>query len=281
MTPAAMTLRRTLLALLLLAGCASLTACGGSSASAERSPSKAGAAPYAIRGIYGRDFSRTGFSDEAALGFNVIDSGPYKGEMDALAAHKLKGFVWLGGYSNTTCRFNRSDAWVRSHVRAIAHNPAVAAYFIDDEPDASLCPRAPAQMKARSDLVKSIDPGPPTFIASYQVDQFKLFAGKVDVIALDHYPCSIQHGCDYSVIDKEAAEADRLGIRYWGVIQSHGDEWYKVPTPDELHQEFLHWRATKMQGYLVFAWRWPPGRPSLWLAHHGPLKAQLARENGV
>jgi hypothetical protein len=236
-------------------------------------------ARYAIRGLYDRDFSATGFDDEAAIGFNFIDSGPYKDQMDALAARGLKGFAWLGGYSNTTCAFNQSDDWVRSHVAAVAGNPGVGGYFIDDEPDPVSCPNVAQQIKARSDLVKSIDPGPPTFMVDYKVDRFALWAGKTDVLGLDHYPCSIQNGCDYSKIDAEAAEADRLGIRYWGVIQAHGDAWYKVPTPDELHQQFVHWRATRMEGYLVFAWHFPDNDPSLWLANNLALQAQLALEN--
>ena len=135
-------------------------------------------------------------------------------------------------------------------------------------------------MSARSALVKSIDPVPPTFLVSYKVDQFKLLAGTVDIMGLDHYPCSIPDGCDYTKIDAEAAEADRLGIRYWGVIQAFGDSYYKLPTPAELHQEFVHWRATRMSGYLVFAWHWPSNDPSLWLANDGPLQSQLAIENG-
>ena len=113
----------------------------------------------------------------------------------------------------------------------------------------------------------------------YQVDQLKRFAGTVDVIGLDHYPCSHRNGCDYSVIDEQAAVADRLKIRYWGVIQAFGDDWYRMPTRDELHSQFLFWRATNMEGYLVFAWRWPKKRPDLWLAHRPDLRAQLAREN--
>src|SRR3954468_619988 len=74
---------------------------------------------YAVRGVYDKDLSPTGFDDEAAIGFNFIDSGPYESELARLARRGLKGFVWLGGYSNTTCSFNKSDRWVRSHVRAI------------------------------------------------------------------------------------------------------------------------------------------------------------------
>ena len=120
-------------------------------------------------------------------------------------------------------------------------------------------------------LVKSIDPRPPTLTVINKDEQLKLFAHTVDIIGLDHYPCSIKNGCVYSKIDHQAAEADRLGIRYWGVIQAYADgasascgssPWYRLPTPDELHQEFVHWRATKMEGYLVFAWRWPDCDPS-------------------
>jgi hypothetical protein len=136
-------------------------------------------------------------------------------------------------------------------------------------------------MKARAQLVKSLDPRPPTFLVSYRREQLKLFAGTVDVLGLDNYPCSIKHGCDYSKIDAQAAEADRLGVRYWGVIQAYGDDWYKVPTRAELHREFEHWRATNMDGYLVFAWRYPKDSPRMWLANNSGLKAQLGIENRV
>jgi hypothetical protein len=235
---------------------------------------------YAIRGIYDRDKSKTGFDEEAALGFNAIDSGPYRDAMDELGQRGLKGIVWLGPYSNETCRFARSDKWIRTSVARIAGHKAVGAYFIDDEPDAEKCPSAPSQIKARAALVKSIDPRPPTLIVSYKVDQLERFAGTVDVIGLDHYPCSHRNGCDYSIIDEQAAAADRLGIRYWGVVQAFGDDWYKLPTPHEVHSQFLYWRATKMEGYLVFAWRWPKDKPDQWVANRPDLQAQLARENG-
>jgi hypothetical protein len=234
---------------------------------------------YLVRGVFDRDFSRTGFSRLAALGFNFIDSEPYRDEIRPLAARGLKAFVWLGGYSNATCRFQKSDRWIRSHVAEIARSRGVGAYFVDDEPDAAVCPNAPAQIKARADLIKSIDPKPATFIVTYHVDQLKAFAGTVDVVGLNWYPCSIAHGCDLSRIEQQVAEADRLGIRYWGVIQAHGDDWYKVPTPQELHEQFRRWRQTNMDGYLVFAWHWPPSNRSLWLANHRELQAQLKKEN--
>ena len=234
-------------------------------------------APYPVRGIYDRDLSARGFDDEAATGFNLIDSGPYAGDLDPLAARGLLGMVWLGNYSNATCTFEKDDDWVRSHVAAIAGNPGAGTYYVADEPDATACPAAPAEIKARSDLVRSLDPGSSTLMVAYR--QLGQFAGATDIMGLDHYPCSHAHGCDYSIIDEQAAEADRLGLRYWGVIQAHGDSWYRVPTPDELHEQFVHWRATNMEGYLVFAWRWPASDPSLWLANNTGLRLQLSVEN--
>jgi hypothetical protein len=53
-----------------------------------------------------------------------------------------------------------------------------------------------------------------------------------------------------------------------------------LPTPAELHEEFRDWRATRMEGYVVFAWHWPSGSPSMWLANHPEFQDQLAIENG-
>ncbi len=273
-------MRRLLTAALFSAAVVATASCASGKPSLNERPAATVTAgsKYAVRGIYDRDSSPTGFDDEAALGFDYIDSDPFD-DFHRLAARGLKGFVWLGGYSNETCSFTESDDWVREHVSAIADSPGVGAYFIDDEPDAAKCPRAPAQMKARSDLVKSIDPGPPTFLVTFKIDQFRLFAHTVDVLGLDVYPCTIEAGCDYTKIDMQAAQADRLGVRYWGVVQAFGDDWYKLPTPDELHRQFVHWRATNMEGYLVFAWRHPDGLPSLWLANDPELQQQLAEEN--
>jgi hypothetical protein len=234
-----------------------------------------------VRGVFDRDFSRTGFDDVAAIGFNTFDAGPWIEQLDTIADRGMKGFVWLGGYSNERCRFRESDDWVRARLSEVGGHPAIAAYLIDDEPLAGECPTAPAQMRRRAKLVESLDPGPPTFLVIYKVDELKLFAGTVDILAVDRYPCSIRNGCDFSKIDEAIAEVDRLGVRYWGVIQAHGDDWYRPPTPAELHQEFVRWRASRMEGYLVFSWRWPDDQPSLWLANNPQLQAQLAKENAA
>ena len=63
------------------------------------------------------------------------------------------------------------------------------------------------------------------------------------------------------------------------VFPMFGDDYYKLPTVAELRQQFARWRKTRMEGYLVFSWRYPDDRPDLWLANHPELHAQLALEN--
>jgi hypothetical protein len=103
--------------------------------------------------------------------------------------------------------------------------------------------------------------------------------------------------CHYEWIDAIGQKAAQAGLPLWGVLQAHGEPdgqgqvmcttmngcgLTRVPTPDEIHQQFVHWRRTSMLGYLVFSWRWPqnPDEPTFWLENHPELQAQLAIENG-
>jgi hypothetical protein len=250
-------------------------AAGGTVATSSATPLIA--LSYSIRGMIDRDYSPTGFDQIARLGFNWIDSGP--AQTMSLTGN-LKAPVWLGGYNNATCTFYEPDTWVRQKVTMLLGNRHVGAYWVDDEPDAALCPSAPAQMKARSDLIHSLNPTAKTFIVIYKNEQFPLWKGTVDFFGIDKYPCNVKlNGCDYSGIDQATALADSLEMPYIGVIQAFGDDYYKMPTPAEIHTEFVHWRATKMIGYLVYAWHWPKNNSALWLANHREVQQQLAIEN--
>ena len=115
---------------------------------------------YPVRGVFDRDSSRTGFDHEAALGFNFIDTGPYQRRRPACGP-RPEGVHLAGRLLQQQMRVQRERRLDPLAVRAIARvaevvgpgirgRPRVGGYFIDDEPDATACPSAPAQMRARS-----------------------------------------------------------------------------------------------------------------------------------
>lgn len=199
----------------------------------------------------------------AMAGFNVVMTGPFLDDLDRLQARGLKGIVWLGQGYNSTCGWEYDDQWIRSHVGAVAGNPAILAYYLGDEPSAHLCPQAPAAYRARSALVKSLDPGHATFTVLQVNDHGDRFAyaawrGAVDILGFDVYPCNFgQPACDFTKIDQAIAAARQAGITtYWGVIQDFQDDFYRLPTPAQLAQEFSRWDRSAMSGYLVFSWHY-------------------------
>jgi hypothetical protein len=245
-----------------------------------------GPRPYAWRGMYDRE-SGGGFSHIAAGGFNLIDSGP--GNVDELTGG-LKGLTWVGDYDNSTCSWQVPDSTITSEVEAHRGDPHIGVWFISDEPDPHACPDAYAQHRARSALIHAADPNARTLIVvdsnsgRQTLDQMAGWEGAADVFGLDPYPCRQDGPCHYDWIDAVVASADAAELPYWGVVQAFGDppggSW-RLPTPDEIHEQFVHWRASAMTGYLVFAWRWPDGYSSLWLANHPELQAALRAENGT
>jgi hypothetical protein len=240
-----------------------------------------GAAPPPYRYMYDHDGSPSGYDRIAGAGFNLVDVGPYASSLDALAPLKVKGLVWLGDYDNATCSWERSDSTIRSQVSAVKGHPNVAGYFISDEPQLDACPNAPAQHKARSALVKSLDPGRFTIIVldSNDPDSTSTYAAwraTSDYQGLDPYPCRPGKPCDFAMIDRHIAAADAAGLRYWAVVQAfEGDDW-RWPTPDEETTMLRHWAASHWEGYAAFAWQWA-GRT---LEDHPGLVRALAAFNG-
>jgi hypothetical protein len=239
---------------------------------------------YGIRGVYGRDESPSGFDIQQRDGFNYIDTGPSPSLVRRVAANGLKAFVWLGGYDNGTCRFNRGSGWVRAKLADLAETAGIGAYLVADGPNSAICPAAPSQIRKRSELIRSIDAEALTVVAvqpwnGVEEHPYADFAGVTDVIGIKVSPCSRSKGCDYLKIDAAISAADSLGMPYWGIVQAYADSFYRFPSPAEIHEEFRHWRGSAMSGYLVLGWRWPPHEPRHWLANHPALRAALRVEN--
>ena len=235
--------------------------------------------PPGPRGCFSRDSSPTGFNAIVAAGFTVIDTGTDPGVVNALPTGR-RALVWLGNYDNTTCTWQRSDDWVVAHVAPLAGNPKVAAYNLADEPHVWDCPSAPQDLAARSALVKSLDPGTPTFaviMAHWPDNPYVPYVGTIDIIGADRYPCSWAKGCVFTDIDETIGLLETAKVpRYWAIVQAFADSYYRWPTAEELHEEFRQWRASSMEGYIVFSWAYGGDT----LANHPDLVNALTTENG-
>lgn len=218
-----------------------------------------------VRGVYGRDSTPSGVDLISGAGFNSVTAGPWKEELDALHGQGLKAVVWLWDYDDATCSFEKDDRWVRRVVRPIAGHPAILAYQVADEPSFARvdpgCPDVPGQVRARSDLLHSLDPGVPTYVVIPTWDgreayPYQYFAGTTDVMGLDVYPCWHQAPeCQVEIIDDAIEEADEDGVRrYWAVLQDFDDGWYRSPTAAELEAQFERWSHSRMEGYFVYHW---------------------------
>lgn len=258
---------------LILASAILMAACAGGAGAAPADPDPG----FVVRGTYGHDSSydttkgsTSGFSIMQAKGFNTVQTGPYKEGLDALAAAGLKGIVWLGGFDNTQCAFRDDDATIRSKLAPIAGHAAIEAYYIADEPHVSQCPNAPSLLKARTELIHSLDPGSKTFTVLQRSETgfgqpYRSWAGTgaADIFGFDVYPCTrTPYRCDFSKIDQDRATIESLGFSpYWAVLQDFQDCYYGLPSNDDLRTQFQHWQQSKMAGYLVFSWNFSSSVP--------------------
>jgi hypothetical protein len=228
------------------------------------------------RGIYtttGADYARI-----ADLGFRTVIVNPTKAQLDQIQAYGLTAMLYLGGYNSATCTFGWSDDTIRARVTAIKDHPASTMYYIADEPHTATCSDAVQQIRSRSQLVKSIDPTAATAIAENRQSDVTAFANSTDVMILSTYPCSHVNGCVMSKIDAAVSTARAANVKHpWAAPQSFGDDYYRVPTPEELQALIDRWKADGAQGFFTYTWNCC-GDPET-LANHPELWDTWRREN--
>jgi hypothetical protein len=228
------------------------------------------------RGIYtttGADYPRI-----AELGFRTVIVNPMKPALDQIRSHGLTAMVYLGGYNSGSCTFGWSDATVAERVNLVRDHPASVMYYIADEPHTN-CPDVMQQIRGRSQLVKSIDPSALTAIAQDRPGDVIALANTTDVMILSTYPCSHPHGCVLSKIDAAMDTARAAGVRHvWAAPQSFGDDYYRVPSPEELQKIIDRWKARGVEGFFTYTWNCC-GDPET-LANHPELWDTWRHENG-
>jgi PKD repeat protein len=169
----------------------------------------------------------------------------------------LAGMVWLGDFDKTTCSFAVSDSTVTSVVSLHKGDARVFGYFIADEPDSGSCAGAAALLRARTDLIHSIDPSARTFAVFSQPATFASYVATVDIAATDPYPCKPSQPCDTTMIPAYAAAMKAAGAtNWWGVLQAFGSGGWRWPTGDEEHAMIRQWCAAGVAGTATFAWTW-------------------------
>lgn len=244
----------------LVAGSALVGAVTATSLAVMNSPSQPTPDPLpSVRAIYGESDSGHPYLPLQRLGANTVHVLPDRHLLNLVLARGMKAVVWLGEYHRATCRFEFTDAEIEVLVDRVAHHPAIAAYQIADEPRATNCPNSPADIKARAELVSSIDSSKPTYVTvdswnGREAFPYDDFVGTTDIMGLVVYPCEAE-GCNLSAIDSAIGSAEAAGVeRYWAVIQGFGDEYYSMPDVDTFEAQLDRWMNSDAEGIAIFAW---------------------------
>jgi hypothetical protein len=197
---------------------------------------------------------------DRGYGYNLVDLGPYRSEIDALPAG-ARALVWIGNYSLARCAFDMSDASVRQALAALAGDPKVAGYYIADEADDALpaygghCPHVVAQITQRSRLIHELAPGTFTYEVVTEPGNFAAFARATDVMGADPYPCLRGRACNWAEIPAYIAALNAAHVpRYWGLLQAFSYGQWRAPTAAELARMIGQWEHSRWQGEQTFSW---------------------------
>ncbi|MER5449791.1 hypothetical protein ABT065_29825 [Streptomyces sp. NPDC002764] len=211
-------------------------------------------------------------------GYSLVDVTP---ERVAKITTDQRALVWLGGYDKVRCRWHWTDAQVKERFAryGLARSSRIAGYFVADEPNTNLnCPRAAVEVRARSALVRSLDPDTRRFTVVNVDDpnQFAAFRGAADVMSVDVYPCLVGKPCDWSRIPYALSRLRAAGVtRYMGMLQAFSYAQWRWPTAAELTGMIAQWQRSDWEGQLTFSWQYKGGR----LADHPELLRVLKRLN--
>jgi calcineurin-like phosphoesterase family protein len=219
--------------------------------------------PAGLRFAYS---NRVDQSQMRSYGYNLIDvSTP--SEADAVPPG-TKGQVWLYDYDNTTCTWEKSDAYITNIVSQLAHDPRVAGFYFSNEPDPFACPNAPRQHRERNALIKSLAPDKYTLIGidanwRQHFDRYgSMWVGAADYVNYNPYICYERDTttCDFAWLDHVLKTAQSLPQPYFVALQAFREqgEW-RWPTASEEARMLNRLRdpaLTGLRGYMTFSWDW-------------------------
>jgi hypothetical protein len=196
------------------------------------------------------------------MGFDMVVCNAVLAELDRCQAADLKGIVWLGKYYDDNdidgpqCTFQKSDAEITTLVNLVKNHPAVAYYFLDDEPH-ELCPNVRQQFLDRNALVKSLDPNHPTLVSENRTSAFATLANVSDILIAIAYPCNVTDGCTSTNIPERLTALQAAGVnRFWAIRQTFNETgatpYYIYPGAADYAAQSAQWDNSACEGELAF-----------------------------
>ncbi len=150
-------------------------------------------APFFPLGMYWSGIDRDQLEIYADSAFNCLMpyGSPSKEGLDLAEAHGLKVIYSVKDifHGTTYCPdYIKSEAdeepFIREKVEAFKAHPALLAWYINDELPLSMLDR----LAARRDLMEQLDPGHPTWVVLYQIDEVQKYLPTFHAIGTDPYP---------------------------------------------------------------------------------------------
>jgi hypothetical protein len=196
------------------------------------------------------------YTDAAAIGFNVHDTGMNTSTINALPTGS-QAMVWVGiGASN--CSTTLSSTFT-SFVLANATNPKLYGFYLTDEPLDSTCAAA---VTAYTKFIHDNAPGKISFIlltdwpGTYAA--YRPAITGVDLVGIDPYP--VKDGTyDSTLIQHEVSDAMAAGIPLANIVpvfQTFGGAGWDAPSATQLTTILGQWATLVPNPPLDYAYSW-------------------------
>ena len=141
--------------------------------------------------------------------------------------------VWeSGAYAvNNWYGTRGADNVARAAIDALSGHPALLAWYLYDEPPASMREK----LNERRALVSRHDPHHVTFMVSMHFNELYNFASCSDIGGVDPYPI-MNRAQDMYDVRHAGRQAAKLHKPFWGVVQIFNQAYYTDTTPENHHR---------------------------------------------
>jgi hypothetical protein len=186
-----------------------------------------------------------------AAGYNTpFVAAQWRGVLQALKANGMSAWVTLGQFSGGA--FTIGEAQAIALARAAWEALPGAPFYLADEPDAG-DENAARLILARAGAIKTALPEARCMISYYDAETISIYAG-IDLVALDLYVS--RHDWNWRLLTELAAAAEAAAVSYTGIVGvfSDGTTNYPPPSPEQTQENIATWKATRSEGFGVYAW---------------------------